>query len=440
MEIQFDKSTETEGIIKINVLADDYQSEVDKKVKELSRTAEIKGFRKGKVPTGMIRKMYGKALVVDEINKLVGSKLNNYLRENETHFLGEPIPVENGENIDWATQKDFDFSYKVGFAAPFNVSLTKKVKQEKYLINVDDTVIDETVENLQRRFGNQEEVQEITKDDLVNASIFSKDGDVEKPLSIDLRDVKPATLKKLKGMKVGEEVEIDSKHVFKHDKQLQNNLGMNDEDFKNFKGKNKIVIQKITHSELAEVNQEFFDQCLGKDAVKTEEEFRANLKEKVEESYVTESEQFLQHQLQNKLIEKANIQLPDQFLKEWLLATDNNLTKEQIEQQYEYYTRDLNWSLIKNQIATTAEIKVEHEDVINQAKEIIRNQFFGGQVNTEEAEKHMDSIAENYLKAEEGKNYTQVFNNALQGKVFDYIKEKIEIQEKTVSLEEFRNI
>lgn len=438
MDITFDKTGKTQGVIKISVNRADFQPGVDQKIKEYSKTANIKGFRQGKVPTGMIKKMYGNALIVDEINKLVSEKLNTYLRESETQFLGEPLPVQQDVEFDWETQESFEFEYQIGFAEPFEVKADKKVKLEKYFINVDDKVINETIENLQRQFGEMENPEVSSEKDSLYGQVKSKDGAVDQEISIDLRDVEKGTLKKLVGIKNGAEVELDPKKSFKHDNVLKNQLRMDEDEFKKLK-KLTFTLKAINHYKLAPVNQELFDKTFGKDTIKDEAGFRDRVKEIVSQNYKGESEQFFDHQVREKLTESAKINLPDEFLKEWLIKTNDNITPELMELEYGSYAKELKWSLIRNQLVKNQEIKVEHEDVINEAKELIKKQFAGSGIGNQ-MDDQLDTFANNYLQGENGENYMKVFNQVQSKKVLDYIKSEVTVKEKTVSLDEFRKL
>ncbi|WP_421764476.1 trigger factor [Ekhidna sp.] len=438
MDITFDKTEKTQGVIKISVNRADFQPGVDQKIKEYSKTANIKGFRQGKVPVGMIKKMYGNALIVDEINKLVSEKLNGYLKESDTQFLGEPLPIQKDEEFDWENQDSFEFEYEIGFAEPFEVKADKKVKLEKYFINVDDKVIDETIENLQRQFGEMENPEISSDKDTLYGQVKSKDESIDQEISIDLRDVEKGTLKKLVGIKVGAEVEIDPKKSFKHENVLKNQLKLNDEDYKKLK-KLSFELKAVNHHKLAPVNQELFDKTFGKDTIKDEVGFRDRVKEIVSQNYKGESEQFFDHQVREKLSESAKINLPDEFLKKWLVRTNENITPELMELEYDSYAKELKWSLIRNQIVKNQEIKVEHEDVIAEAKELIKKQFAGSGIGNQ-MDDQLDTFANNYLQGENGENYMKVFNQVQSQKVLDHIKEEVTVKEKTVSLDEFRKL
>ena len=438
MEISFDKNQKTQGIIKISVIRADFQPGVDQKIKEYSKTANIKGFRPGKVPPGMIRKMYGHALIVEEINKLVSEKLNAYLREADIQFLGEPIPIQKDEAFDWDNAENFEFEYEVGFAESFTVKADKKIKLDKHSIKVDDQVIDETIENLQRQFGEVENPDVASEKDTLYGSVKSKEASIDQEVSLDLRDAEKTLVKKASGARIGDVLEIDPKKSFKHEAVLKNQLKLEEEEFKKLK-KLTFEIKGINHHKLAEVNQEMFDKAFGKDTIKDEAGFRERVKEIVSNNYKGEEEQFFNYQIREKLIDNTKIVLPEEFLKKWLVKSNENMTEELVELEFGSYAKELQWSLIRNQLVKEHEIKAEHEDVINEAKEMIKKQFAGSGMG-EQFNDQLDTFANNYLQGENGENYMKVFNQVQNNKVLDFIKEHITVKDKEVSLDDFRKL
>ncbi len=439
MEISFDKTENTQGLIKISVNRADYQQSVDQKVKEYSKTANIKGFRPGKVPPGMIRKMYEKALIADEINKLVSEKLNSYLRESDTQFLGEPISETLHDSYDWENQESFDFMYQIGFAEPFELKIDKKLKAEKYDIKVDDQVINETIENLQRQFGEIENTDVSLERDKLCGSVKSSDGTIDQEINIDLRDVERGIVKKLVGLKIGDTIQIDPKKTFKNEHALAYQLRMNGKDFKKLQGKVNFTLKGISHYKLASVDETLYSKIFGEGSVKTEEEFRARIEETVAKNYEGKSENFFDHQLRNKLIEKSMIKLPDEFLKKWLSRSSENLNEKLPDLEYTTYSNELKWSLICNKIVKEQEFKVGHEDVMNEARELIKKQFAESGAD-DQMNDQLDTFANNYLQDENGKNYMKVFNQIQNDKVIEYIKSEVTIKEKEISLDEFRKL
>ena len=440
MEITLDKINKTEGLIKVILKEDDYQPGVKQKIKEYSKTANIKGFRPGKVPTGMIQKLYGKSILLEEINKLLSDRLNSFLRESDLQFLGEPMPEEASfEDIEIGAQKDYEFKYKVGFAEDFDLKIDDKLKAEKHTIKIDDKVIDETIENLQRQFGEVENAEKSVAGDTVYGDIRSKDGSIEKEISIDLNEAEKASQKKLTGVKVGDEVELDPKKLYQNSHKLHHQLDISHEEFDALKGKLTFTVKGISHTKLAEINQDLFDKTFGEGNIKSEAEFRDKIKESVSVNFKNEEEQYFDYKLKELLTEKAKINIPDEFLKEWLLKTNDQITPEILQDEYETYAKELRWSLVRNKIIKAQDIKVENDEVVNEAKNLIKQQF--GQAGLMgQMEDQMDMFAQNYLQAENGDNYMKVYNQVQNQKVLSYLKDAITVKEKKVSMDEFRKL
>lgn len=440
MDITIDKIENSEALIKIKLKEADYQPRVTEKIKDFSKKANIKGFRPGKVPPGMIKKLYGKSFLVEEVNKLLSENLNKTLQTNDLQFLGEPLPNEDKmREIDWDNQKDFEFEYHIGYTDDFEVKLDKKVKVEHPKIKIDKKVIDETVENIQKQFGEVTNPETVGENDTVYGSAKSEDGEFDQEISFDVDQMEKVAAKKLTGAKLEDTIEIDPRKSFKDKSYFGRIARMTDEDVKGMKGKISFTIKGINHVTPAEVNQELFDKTFGKDAVKTEEEFREKIKETIKENYSKEEEQFFFYKLRNTLIDKTEIKLPDPFLKKWLLATNENMTEELLENEYDQYANELKWSLIRNKIAKDKEIKVEHEEVMNEAKSMILQQFGGAGMAAQLGEQ-LDAFAQNYLQGENGENYMKVHNQVQSRKVYEAAREEITEKEKEVTTEEFRKL
>lgn len=440
MDITLDKIDKTEALIKVTLKQEDYQPAVNRKIKDYSKKANIKGFRPGKVPEGVIKSMYGKSLVAEEVQHMLSHKLSDYIRESDLQFLGEPLPNrEMNEKIDWETQTDFEFQFNLGFANEFNLSIDKKIKVEKYKIKVDDTVIKETIENLQRQFGEPEVAQNVEEKDFVYGPVVSSDGAIDKELKIDMKELEKGAFKKFKGAKENDTVSFEPKKLYKSPHLLKQQLGLTDDEYKKIKGKLTLTIKGIQRIKIVEVGQDLFDKTFGKDAVKTIEEFKEKVKDAVGKNYANEEEQFFNYKLREQLIDKAKIELPDNFLKRWLKETNEEMTDEILTKEYEMYGRELKWSLIRNQIVKNQEMKVENEEVQNEAKNLIRMQFASSGIG-DGMEDQLDNFATNYLQGENGENYMKVYNQVQNRKVMDYIKSEITIKDKEVSLEAFRKL
>jgi len=442
LEITLNKKNNTEGLIKIRLTEGDYQPHVEEKVKDYARKANIKGFRQGKVPTGVIKKMFGKSILVEEINHLLSHKLSDYIKENNLKILGEPLPdQEKAMSIDWDTQKNFEFDYEIGMVEDFNYELSSKVKVKSFPIEVDKKTIDETVDDLKKRFGkvSYPEVSEVS--DNLFGELRAADSDFKREHAfIGTENVDKKEQKKFIGLKKDDEVEFEISKLFSDEALTAQLLGQSPEEAKNAKGKYIFKINTISRTEPSDLNQELFDRVFGKDAVKSEEEFLTKIKETIGENYKRESDHFFEHHIEDYYVENTAINLPDNFLKSWLKTSSRGeVTDDVLEKEFELYKRGLKWDLVKNRIAEDNKISVEADEVRAKAKDLIIAQF-GGRAFAEQISDKLDSIADNYLQNENGQNFMKIYNQLRAEKILKLIREKITVQEKKVSVDEFKKI
>jgi trigger factor len=439
LEITLDKHSANQASIKITLNEADYQPKVDAKLKDYAKKAVIKGFRPGKAPIAMVKGMYGVSILVDEINALLGESLNNYLKGQTFRILGEPLPVEKADNsIDWKTQKEFDFEYNIGFVDSVNIALDKTTKGTKYSIKVDEKLINETLENLKSQYGNSTNPDVSEANDNIYGDLKAVEGDFSKSTSLPLSKISKKFAGKFIGLSKDAVVEFDAKEVKKDE--WSEAFGLTDEEIAEAKGAFTFSVKNINRTEAAELNQEFFDKIFGPDTVSTEEEFINKVKETLQDSYNRESKVFSEEELKKVLVEKANIDLPDTFLKEWLVrANEGKVSEADVENEYPIYAKQLTWSLISNQIAKDNGIKAEHEDVIEKTKEMVREQFASSGLGTQ-LEASMDMFVDNYLKGNEGQNYMNMMTSVQNEKVLAFVQEKIDLVEKEISIDEFKEL
>jgi trigger factor len=448
LEITLNKKTSTEGLIKIKLSEGDYQPKVEEKVKDYARKANIKGFRQGKVPTGVIRKMFGKSILVDEINHLLSHKITDYIKDNNIQILGEPLPNhDKTKDIDWDAQKDFEFEYQIGLVDDFTYDLSKKTKVKGYTIEVDDKIIQETLSDLKKRFGKVtypevSEAQDSLFGDLRQTETAAASGESLKKehASVPIEKVQENEQHKFIGVKKDDEIEFEPNKVFKDESLITELLGLSTEEAKAADGKFVLKINTISRTEPAELNPELYDRVFGKDAARTEEEFISKIKETISENYKRETDHFLDHHIEDYFLENTAINLPDSFLKTWLKTTSQGqVTDSVLDTEFDHYVRGLKWDLIKNKIADDNQIKVEAEEVRNKAKEMIVAQF-GGQAFAEQLQDKLDGIADNYLSNENGQNFMRLYNQLRSEKIMKHVREHITIEEKKVSVDEFKKI
>ncbi|PIB34311.1 trigger factor [Reichenbachiella sp. 5M10] len=434
MDIQLDQISKTEALIKINLKEADYQPNVEEKIREYSKKADIKGFRKGKIPKSVIQRMYGKSILVDEINNLVSRQVMDYIKENEIQLLGEPLPnQEKVEALDWDNGSEFDFEYSIGMAPDFEVAVDKKVKVDTYSIKIDDKLMTETLDNLKNQFGETTNPETSEDGDALYGYIQVEGVEEPAGTTLELKEVEKKDQKKFIGKKSGDIIEFDPSKSIKDEAIRAQFLG----DHKELSGKIKFEIKNINRVIPSELNQDMFDKVFGKDAVKSEEEFVEKVKSAITENYNKETDGYTHLKIRDAFIENIKIELPDTFLKRWLKVSNKDVTDEQIEQEYPLYTNDLKWSMIKSKIAKDNELKVEHEEIVEAAKAMIRQQF-GSMGMSEQMEANIDAFTTNYLQGENGNNYMKLQESVFNDKIVSFIKEKVTIKAKDVTVEEYR--
>ncbi|MBN8577034.1 MAG: trigger factor [Cytophagales bacterium] len=443
MNITLDKQSTTDGVIKIAVSENDYQPKVEEKVKDYARKANIKGFRQGKVPTGVIKKMFGKSILVEEVNHLVSHSVSDYIRDQKLRILGDPMPnQEKAFGIDWDSQKDFEFEFQIGMVEDFSVDLSSKVKVKSHPITVDKAVIDETLEDVKQRFG------KVTYPETVEAGCnlygeISKVGEVENRGSYIILDkVAKKEQKKFIGLKKDDTVTFEIEKTFDDVKSKAQALNLAEEEAEKVTGTYSLKITTISRVEPAAIDQELFDKVFGPNTVKTEEEFIEKIKFTISENYNRETEHLLDHEIQHYYVDHTKISMPEGFLKNWIKSSSNGeVTDEVLEKEFNSYRDSLKWDLIKNKIAEDKEIKVEGDEVREKAKQFIMDQFGGPAIASQLGDK-LNDIANNYLSGQDGKgeNFMKIYNQLRTEKILKVIKENISVSEKPVSLEEFKKL
>ncbi len=447
MNITLDKQSTTEGLIKISLSESDYLPKVDEKLKDFSRKANIKGFRQGKVPTGVIKKMYGKSILVEEVNHMISHSISDYIKDNKLKVLGDPLPnAEKAQSIDWDAQKDFEFEFQIGMVEDFAVDLSSKVKVTSHPIEIDQKTIDETLNDVITRYGKVSYPETSEAGDNLFGDVSLKGVEVseetKKGSFIAIEKVEKKEQTKFIGLKKEDTVEFEIEKIFKDEAEIARALNISEEEAKNAKGTYVLVVTSVSRVEKSAINQELFDKVFGKDAVKSEEEFMTKIKETIGDNYNRETQHLLDHEIQHYYVDNTKITMPDNFLKQWLKATSGGqVTDDVLEKEFHLYKDSLKWDLIKNRISEEREIKVEGDEVREKAKLLIVEQFGGPAIAAQLGDK-LDEIANNYLSGQDGKgeNFMRIYNQLRQERLMKVIKDNITVTEKKVSLEEFKKL
>lgn len=435
MDIQLEKNSSTEALIKINLKETDYQPKLKEKLKSYSKKANIKGFRPGKVPISLIEKMYGKSIMVEEINKILVDSLKDYIKKNDIKIIGDPLPNnEKAKEINWDTQREFDFEYNIGLIDDFEYNLEFKIN--KYQIKLDKKVLDETIDELKVRYGKMTNPEISEEGDSIFGTLAQLETEFTKDGLIEIPKVSKKFRKSFIGIKNEDVVKVDIQKLFEEDKDLIEVTGLTEDEIKALKGEFEFTVKNVNRVEPAKMNQEFFDKIFGEGKVKSEEEFIKEHSKIFEENYDRESEYLLAHQIQDKIIKETKLDIPENFYKKWVLATNDGIIEEDLEKDFEHYIKDLKWTLLKNRIAEDNDLNVEYADVVDSTKRMYQAQF-GGIELTEEMNKSMDTLVDNYLKQNNGENYMNVFNQIKSEKIMDVLKQKAEISVKKVTRKEF---
>lgn len=440
MQTNFDKISSTLANFTIEIKEADYEKAVSKKVREYAKTAQVKGFRPGKVPTGYIKKLYGKSILVDEVIHIASHAVNDAIAENKLNIVGEPKPKQGSyDDIDWDSQKDFKFEYEIGFASDFEVDLEKLPQTIKYQIEPDKKHIDEAIDDIKTRFGDELEPETSEMGDMVFGELKQESSEFFFQSGIPTDKLKEATSKNFIGVKKDDEIKFDIQSLFEDAQDLGFATGKSAEEAAELEGEFEL---KVTHNRRmspAKIDQELFDKVFGKDAVKDEKEFREKVKETIAENYDRESEILWGYEIEQSLTESIKIDLPEEFLKEFLLDLNKDKPNlEELDKELPDILKSTRMDLIRSQIAQDHDIKVEYSDIQEEVKNEIRG-YFGGQ-NFEGMEGFLDDMAKKQMEEFNQDTINRYFNRGLARKTLEFLKTKITPEIKKVSVDEFTKI
>lgn len=447
MNVSLEKLNDVEGKITVSVEEQDYASELTKKLKEIGRTHDFPGFRKGHVPYAQLVRRFGRDVKSDIINNEVYKAVINYIEENKLHILGEPLPVEVKEIS--MEGKDYTFEYEVGIAPEINIDLAGETLPY-YEITVTDQMMTDQDNALRERFGAQVPGEEVDEKALVKGAIMELNADGTVKESEDAIQVVSGIVApmyftdkeeaaKFLGRHVGDKVVFNPfKTCNGNVNELASMLQIDKERAEGITADFELAISEIIVVRPAEHNEEFYTNVFGKDKVADEEQYNNELRAMIARQLAPNSDELFRYQAQKQLVEKfGNFELPAEFLKKWLVVRNEELTAENIDEEYNKLIPVFKWELIKGKIAEMLEIKVEESELVNYAKMIAYRQFAQyGMTNLTE------DIFEDYAKRILAKRETrsQIAEQVFEVKMFNAIKAKATVDNKTVTLDEFKTI
>jgi trigger factor len=434
MNITREDKDQLNSVVKINIEKDDYSPKVDKILKDHRKTANIPGFRKGMVPMGMIKKQYGQAVLVDEVNKLLQESLNSYITEEKIDILGNPLPKPQ-DDLNWESD-NYTFEFELGLAPKFDVTLEGEGPVTYYNISADEEMIDNQIKTIQRQYGKLVTQEEVKENYTVVGTFHNEEEGIENEATFKVEDIEGKTNKKeLLGAKVEDQVTLKSNKLFKDDDALARHLGIEKDKVEGLKVDLTFTIKEINEQILAELNQELFDKAFGEGEVTSEKEAKDKIADQSKQTFKQQGDQQFFNDVTELLIEKADMELPAEFLQKWLQTQgEKQLTPEEATEEYTKSEKGIKYQLIEAKIAKDNDIKIEVEDVKQVAKEKIRMQMmqFGQQDFPED---QMDPIIQNLMSNEE--QVRQFSEEVMVQKLLELYKDKMEVEEKDVTYKDF---
>ncbi|MFA5297614.1 MAG: trigger factor [Lutibacter sp.] len=422
------------AVVKVEISASDYQEKVMKILQDYRKKADVPGFRKGQVPLGMVKKQYGKSIMIDEVNKLLQEALNNFLIEEKLDILGNPLPKMEGE-FSWEAE-DYTFEFELGLAPEFEVNLEEKNKITQYNIVADKDLLNKEVENIRKRFGKLVPKEAVEEGVNIAGTFVNEERELNKKSTIALDSIKgKANQQKFLGKKVGDVVELNTKGLFDDDHKLMGALGLSHDEIHGIEIPITLTIEEINTNELAEINQELFDKIFGADVVKSEEELRAKIKEDAEKQFKTQADQQLLNAVTEYLVENTKFDLPAEFLKKWMVvAGEKPMTPEDAAEEYEKSEKGLRYQLIEGKILKNNNLHVSFDELKDFTKGFVKVQMAQyGQLNPEE--KELDDIVQRVLSNQDEAKRLQ--DQLVSQKLLNFYKEKITFKTKEVNYEAF---
>ena len=448
MNITFENPDKVNGLLTITVEKEDYQEQVEKTLKNYRKRAQVPGFRPGMVPMGMIRKQYGAAVKVDEVNRLLGDKLMEYIRENKIHMLGEPLPSEKQEPQDLEKDGPLTFVFDIAVAPEFKAELSEKDKIDYYTITVDDKLVDEQVQMYAQQAGEFQKAEVFGGNDTLTGDLRQLDAEgntLEGGITTEGGMVMPAYIKDeeqrklFDGCKPGDIITFNPKKAYPdNDAEVAALLKVQKDDVKDLTSDFSYQITEIRHFQPAEVNQQLFDRVFGEGVVADEKAFRQKISEALQAQLVQNSDyKFLLDVRAHMEKKVGKLEFPEALLKRVMLNSNKDKGADYVEKNFEGSIRELEWHLIKEQLVAAQDIKVEDADVKAIAKAAIRQQFAQyGMANV--PEDVLEQYADEQLKKRESVN--NFVDRAVDLKLVEKLKTVVKLNEKSVTLDEFNKM
>lgn len=443
MNITKENVDDLTAVIKIKVGPEDYLSNVEKTLRDHQKKASMPGFRPGKVPAGMIRKMYGKSVLVDELNRLLGDSLYKFISEQKLDILGNPLPKEDhSPELDLDGKKEFEFLYDLALQPDFKVEFSPKEKYTRYIVKIDQALLDKYSDDVARRYGQIASAEITGEHDLVYGDFVELDntgeilaGGIFKASTLYLEKLTDEKKAKLLGLKAGDKVQLTPAEIAEAPAELASKLGIDADKAAVLNSHFQFTVKSINRLAPAELNQELFEKLYGPGIVNSIEEFRAKITEELKNMFRNDSEGRLKNDIVKSIIQKTSFSLPDEFLKRWMLTVSKNpVTPEQVNEEYDQYKESLRWQLIENKIYKENKILVTNDEAIAYVKGLVRTNYEKAG-RTDISEEELEMTAKRVLEKEE--EAKRVYDGLYHEKLMALFHSSFTIEDKEVGYEEF---
>lgn len=421
------------AVVTVVISKDDYQDKVTKVLNNYKKTANIPGFRKGHIPMGMVKKQYGRGVLVEEVNKLLQEGLHNFLTQEKLDVLGNPLP-KNETEINWDTD-EFTFEFDLGLSPSFKVDVAKK-SVTAYKIVADKEMLDNQVKSIRKQYGTLKSKTEVAKADEITGTFTSQEKGIDKSTTIELDSLKgKSQIKALIGAKPGDVVTLKTKGMFAQEHDNQKHFGVSAEDAKELSVDVSFKIEEVNTREMADLNQELFDKLFGEGNVTSEKALKEKIKEDAEKQFAQQSDQKMLNDVVESLIENTKFDLPKDFLERWIqVSGENPMTTEEAKAEYARSEKGLRYQLIEGKLRAEHNLQVSFDELKAYALEMIKGQMAQfGQLDPSEEE--LNNIASRIMSnQEEVKRLSEQLNSS---KLLDFFKENAKLKIKEVSYDKF---
>ena len=443
MDVKIENVDALNAVLTVKISNEDYSTPYENSLKNYKKQVQLPGFRKGHIPNSVIKKKYGPSILADEIEKLLSQTIQKHITENEINILGNPLPKSNEElDIDWKNPGDFEFQYELGIAPEFELKIPGRDKHTLHKVKVDNKLINKQIEDFAKRYGKLGLVDAASEKDMIMSNfkeLDSNDVVVEEgfnqssTVSVEFVDNKKAK-KKLLGIKAGDQLIIDPKTISKGEADMAAMLGIDKERASLYNRNVEMTVTEVKSLSPANLDNALFDKIYGEGEVADETAFRNRVSEDLEKMFVGDSEKIFKRNLSETFIKRLKLNLPNEFLKKWILATNKDATEDQLNKEYDQYAKSLKWQLIENRIIKDNNIKVENDEVVARTKELLSSQYsqYGMMIPGDE---ELTKAAQNVLSNQEESR--KIFDMMYDQKVLTYLKENLKISEKYVSYDDF---